>query len=143
MDADVDLQTKSYTKSYELAWLSFSIDIYSGYFEDNKMQVIPLEKNKFYRDSFLIKSTANDSWSIRIGDTGRTFNGTFEEFCRNVLETNSNSENSGNDRVEIFRYFDPMYPQECEVLGYASDYFRTMFFLNDGRIYYIDAVIDN
>ena len=36
-----------------------------------------------------------------------------------------------------------MYPKECEVLGYASDSYRTMFLLNDGRIYYIDAEVSS
>lgn len=140
INAKIELNVESYKTSYEVNWLPYTMDIYSNYFSEHKMAVTPVVKDKFYRDSFIIKPTGNDEWYIRIGDSGQTFGGTFSEFYKNVFETNTREENSGNDRVEIFRYFDPMYPKESEVLGYSSDNFRTMFLLNDGHIYYIDAV---
>ena len=140
LNAKIELNIDSYEKSYELNWLPYTMNIYSDYFNEHKMIVEPIAKDMFYRDSFIIKPAGNDEWYIRIGDSGQIFAGTFSDFYKNVFETNTKEENSGNDRVEIFRYFDPMYPKESEILGYSSDCFRTMFLLNDGHIYYVDAV---
>ena len=143
MNAQTQLEVQDYKRQYEVQYLPFTLDVYKNYFDENKMEVTQFEKDKFYRDGFEVHCVGNDNWSIRIGDTGRTFDGSFDEFYQNVFETNSNENNKDQDRVEIYRYFDPMYPKECEVLGYASDRFRTMFLLNNGRIYYVDAVVGN
>lgn len=143
INATVDLNIDNYKENYEIKYLPFTLDIEKEYFEKHNMKIIPVGTDKFYRDSFLVGPKGNDNWLIRIGDTGRTFFGTFEDFYQNVFKTNSSEENSLNDRVEIFRYFDPMYPKECEILGYASDSFRTMFLINNGRIYYVDAEVNN
>lgn len=132
----VDMTVDNYLETYEIKYLPFELKIYENYFAENNISVIPIGNDKFYRDSFLLESTSNDEWSIRVGDTGRkTFTGTFEDFYRNIRDTNTAENNVGKDLVQIYRYFDPMYPNESEVLGYASDSYRTMFLLNNGRIY--------
>lgn len=142
-DATINLDIDEYKKSFEIKYLPFTLDIEKNYFDRNNMKIVPIKEDQFYRDSFILESISNDKWSIRIGDTGRSFSGTFEDFYQNVFRTNSSENNLRNDRIEIFRYFDPMYPKECEILGYASDSYRTMFLLNNGRIYYIDAVANS
>ena len=142
--AQIDMTVDNYLETYEIKYLPFELKIYENYFAENNISVVPIGNDKFYRDSFLLESTSNDDWSIRVGDTGRkTFNGTFEDFYRNIRDTNTAENNVGKDLVQIYRYFDPMYPNESEVLGYASDSYRTMFLLNNGRIYYIDAVVES
>ena len=139
--AQVDMTVDNYLETYEIKYLPFELKIYENYFAENNISVVPIGNDKFYRDSFLLESTSNDDWSIRVGDTGRTYDGTFEDFYRNIRNKNTNKDNAGKDLVQIYRYFDPMYPKESEVLGYASDSYRTMFFLNNRRIYYVDAVV--
>lgn len=139
VNAEISLTVDDYKKSYEVKYLPFVLEVAEDYFGEKGMNVIPIKDDKFYRDSFIIESAGNENWKIRIGDSGRTFKGTFSEFYSNVRDTNIDSDNYGRDKVEIFRYFDPMFPKESEILGYASDYFRTMFLLQDGRVYYVDA----
>ena len=141
--AKINLNKESYSEKYEILHLPFILNISNTYFSERKMKNVPQKNDKFYRDAFIVESAGNGTWQIRIGDSGRTFDGTFEDFYQNVFETNTAESNFQKDKVEIFRYFDPMYPKECEVLGYASDHYRTMFVLNDGHIYYVDAVVDN
>lgn len=142
-NTEIGLDITEYKELHEIKYLPIRLDIAKEYFDKNKIQIELIKDDYFYRDSLILKDASNDGWSIRIGDTGRTFSGTFEEFYNNVLETNSNENNSEKEKVEIFRYFDPMYPRECEVLGYASDNYKTLFLLDNSRIYYIDAVCSN
>lgn len=142
-NTEIGLDITEYKELHEIKYLPIKLDIAKEYFDKNKIQIELIKDDYFYRDSLILKDASNDGWSIRIGDTGRTFSGTFEEFYKNVLETNSNENNLEKEKVEIFRYFDPMYPKECELLGYASDNYKTLFLLDNSRIYYIDAVCSN
>ncbi len=100
--------------------------------------------SSFSRDAMVFMPNNNvDNWTIRIGYTGMTYNKTFAEFYKNMYDTNTAEANTGRDRVEMFRYFDPLYPKEAEILSYASDYYRTFFLLSGGKIYYVDAVCEN
>ena len=105
------------------------------------IQIKSQPANQFNRDSLILRNDIMN-WEIRIGDTGMGKNeikGTFADVFKNVLKTNANPENKGNDNVQLFRYFDPLYHKKIEVFSYASDYYRTFFLAYDGRIYYLDA----
>ena len=136
---EFDIKAGSYKETIELPYLSFTLEIGKNYLSESKMEIAPQPAGVFNRDALVLRNTTNDVWSIRIGDSGRHFNGKFNDFYKNVFETNCNKKNVSRDRGEIFRYFDPMYPAESEVLSYASDNYRTFFLLNNGRVYYIDA----
>lgn len=141
---ELDIKTSDFKQIVELPYLPLQLEIRNGYIEENKMKISEQPKNQFNRDALILQTTSNDGWSIRIGDSGRRFPGKFNDFYETVFETNSNKNNSARDRVEIFRYFDPMYPKESEILSYSSDFYRTFFLLDKkGRIYYVDAVFPN
>lgn len=135
--------SKTYKQQIDFPYIPLRLEIASDYLEKNNIQLAKLPENQFSRDSIVLENSTNSDWKIRIGDSGRTFSKKFDDFYKNVFETNSNPANSGKDRVEIFRYFDPLYPKESEILSYASDNFKTFFILNEGRIYYIDAECKN
>ncbi|MCQ2604387.1 MAG: DUF4230 domain-containing protein [Spirochaetia bacterium] len=139
-NSDFKLSIEDYKKTIPLPYLPLQLEIYNNYLKNNNIELSQLPQNQFNRDSLILNHSINNDWAIRFGDTGRRFDGTFEEFYQNVFKTNSDENNSGQERVEIFRYFDPMYPKENEILSYASDNYRTFFILNGGRIYYVDAV---
>lgn len=142
-DAKIDLQNSAYKQTVEVPYLPFSLEIAESYFREHNMEIVPQEDGIFYRDALTIEPKGDDGWKIRIGDSGRPYSGTFSEFYKNMFDTNCNKDNNGKDKVEIFRYFDPMYPKESEILGYASDNYRTMFLLNNKRIYYVDALVQS
>lgn len=109
-------------------------------FENMQIKVQP--QSQFNRDSLILRNDIMD-WEIRIGDTGMSnLNDSFANVFKNVLKTNTNNANEGKDKVQLFRYFDPLYHKgenKIEVFSYASDYYRTFFLNYNGRIYYIDA----
>ncbi len=139
----MELSPEQYKTSLNLSYLPLQLEIAGDYLEKNKMRTVKLREDIFNRDALVFEDTANQGWKIRIGDTGCTFKGKFDDFYKNVFQTNTKNDNEGRDRVEIFRYFDPLYPRESEILSYASDSFRTFFVLNEGRIYYVDAIYEN
>ena len=143
LNLTVDMDINKYKEEIPLPYLPLHLEIASNYLANNRIEIENLPNNQFNRDSMILKTTTNDNWSIRIGDSGRTYFESFDNFYKNVFETNTDENNQGKDRVEIFRYFDPMYPKESEILSYASDNYRTFFILNNGRIYYVDAVYEN
>ncbi len=136
----LSVSVENYKQTVELPYLPLKLEIADGYLSENKMEIERLPENQFNRDSLVLRNTSNDNWSIRFGDSGRRYTGLFNDFYKNLYETNCNKKNFSCDLVEIFRYFDPMHPKESEVLSYSSDNYRTFFLLNRGRIYYIDAV---
>lgn len=150
MDIEPGISVGEYKNIIELPYLPLELQIHENYLKENKLingkdiviNLLDQPKNQFNRDALILKHVLGD-WSIRIGDSGQTFRGDFNDFYRNVFETNTNQSNDEKERVEIFRYFDPMYPRESEVLSYASDSYRTFFLLSGGRIYYIDAVYND
>ncbi len=137
------LSSENYKSTVSLSYLPLQLEIAGDYLEKNRMRSVKMREDIFNRDALVLEDTANQGWKIRIGDTGCTFKGKFDDFYKNVFETNTKNDNEGKDRVEIYRYFDPLYPRESEILSYASDSFRTFFVLNEGRIYYVDAVYEN
>ena len=143
LDLEVDLDINNYKATIPLPYLPLHMEIANTYLNDKKIEIAKLPDNQFNRDSLVLKTTTNDNWEIRFGDSGRTYFESFDSFYNNVFTTNTDEGNQGKDRVEIFRYFDPMYPKESEILSYASDNYRTFFILNNGRIYYVDAVYKN
>ena len=143
LNLTVDMDINKYKEEIPLPYLPLHLEIASNYLANNRIEIENLPTNQFNRDSMILKTTTNDNWSIRIGDSGRTYFESFDNFYKNVFETNTDEDNQGKDRVEIFRYFDPLYPKESEILSYASDNYRTFFILNNGRIYYVDAVYEN
>ena len=140
---EIDIEIKEYKEIINLDYLPLRLEISNTFLDDNRIEKVNLPSNHFNRDSLVLKTSTNDNWQIRFGDSGRTYSNSFDNFYNNVFTTNADKENSDKDQVEIFRYFDPMYPKESEILSYASDNYRTFFILNNGRIYYVDAIYDN
>lgn len=130
-------------QSLDFPFIPLKFEVSGDFFERNRIELEERPAGVFFRDSLVLRSSANGGWKIRVGDSGRTFGGKFDEFYASVLKTNSDSGNERKDRVEIFRYFDPLHPKQSEILSYASDNFRTFFVLNGGRIYYIDVEYKN
>jgi len=82
-NTEIGLDITEYKELHEIKYLPIRLDIAKEYFDKNKIQIELIKDDYFYRDSLILKDASNDGWSIRIGDTGRTFSGTFEEFYNN------------------------------------------------------------
>ena len=90
-----------------------------------------IEKEHFNRDAFTISKKGYEDIKIRFGYSGVKFNGTYKEFTKNVMDTNS-------EIVEVFQFFDPMEPKNECMISFAQDFYRHFFILRDGKIYYLD-----
>lgn len=128
-----------YKKSVPLSFVPLQLEVSGEYLRKNHVQIVPREENVFFRDALVLEDGMNESWRIRFGDSGRFFSGTFDDFYKSVFDMNTAGDSDGRDNVQVFRYFDPLYPKESEIVSYASDRYRTFFVLNGGRIYYASA----
>lgn len=130
----------------ELPYLPLKLEVAKDYFEE-RFEIDDSDKSLgFSRDSLILKykKESNPEWKIRIGDTGMTYTGSFTNFYKNVLDTNTKENtDSEKDIVQLYRYFDSQHPDEKICLSYASDYYRTFFVLSGSRIYYIDSFLED
>ncbi|MBQ3670106.1 MAG: DUF4230 domain-containing protein [Treponema sp.] len=136
---ETSVGVEDYTSVVPLSFVPLQLEIAGDYLSRNNVHVAKQSENHFFRDALVLESNGNEQWHIRFGDSGRTFGGTFDDFYQSVFAANTSKGEAGRDNVQIFRYFDPLYPKESEILSYASDRYRTFFILNEGRIFYIDA----
>lgn len=139
---EISFETNDDIYDEELPYLPLRFQLSEGYFKDN-FEIEAADNNAvFNRDSLILKSKkSNASWKIRVGDTGMTY--TAVDFYNNVLSTNTKENENQKDQVELYRYFNPMFPDETLCLSYASDYYRTFFIKAGSRIYYLDAFDEN
>ncbi len=130
----------------ELPYMPLKLVVSKDYFDEHFEIDDSNKASGFSRDSLILKykKEMKPEWKIRIGDTGMTYYGTFTNFYRNILNTNI-KENiySRKNLVQLYRYFDPQYPNEKICLSYASDFYRTFFILSGSRIYYIDSILED
>lgn len=141
---DVKDTTGDYFMTVPFDHLPMEFKVSREFIESEQMKCKSLPATQFNRDAAVFSPKVNNSeWEIRAGYSGMDYADTFNAFYENVKKTNTSEKNESEDRVEIFRHFDPLYPKESEVLSYASDYYRTFFMLNGGKIYYIDSKCDN
>ena len=141
---DVKDSTSDYFMTVPFDYLPMEFKVSKEFITEQKVRQVKLPDTQFNRDAVSFSAALNSiDWNIRAGYSGMDYSGTFNSFYENVKNTNTNERNENEDRVEIFRHFDPLYPKESEILSYASDYYRTFFLLNHGKIYYIDALCEN
>ena len=141
---DVKDTTNDYFMTVPMDHLPMEFKLSKEFIAGEQMEPKSLPAAQFNRDAAVFAPKVNNTeWEIRAGYSGMDYADTFNAFYENVKATNTSEKNDDKNRVEIFRHFDPLYPKESEVLSYASDYFRTFFMLNGGKIYYIDSKCDN
>ena len=141
---DVKDSTSDYFMTVPFDYLPMEFKVSKEFITEQKVRQVKLPDTQFNRDAVSFSAALNSiDWNIRAGYSGMDYSGTFNSFYENVKNTNTNARNENKDKVEIFRHFDPLYPKESEILSYASDYYRTFFLLNHGKIYYIDALCKN
>ena len=99
----------------ELPYLPLKLEVARDYFEE-RFEIDDSDKSLgFSRDSLILKykKESNPEWKIRIGDTGMTYTGSFTNFYKNVLNTNTKENaDSEKDIVQLYRYFDSQHPDE-------------------------------